>query len=133
MNSVELVGRLTKKPETRYGGQDNAVAVTRFTLAVNDGKETDFISCKALGKWGEWADKWLDKGSKVELKGKIKTGSYEKNDAKVYYTEVLANFLEFGESKAEADARRVQAPQAPAESEDFITVPDGCDEELPFN
>ena len=131
MNNAVLVGRLTKKPETRYGGQDNAVAITRFTLAVNDGKETDFINCKALGKLGEWADKWLDKGSRVELKGKIKTGSYEKNGGRVYYTEVLASGLEFGESKAEADARRTQT-QAPADNDGFVTLPDGYQEELPF-
>lgn len=127
MNNTTLTGRLTRKPDTRYGGQDNATAITRFTLAVDDNKTTDFINCKALGKLGEWAEKWLDKGSKVELVGKIKTGSYDKDGSKVYYTEVLATSLGFGESKAEADARRGAQPAA--DNDGFIQIPD---EELPF-
>ena len=58
MNLAALTGRLTKAPETRYGGQDSNVAISRFTLAVDDRGETDFISVKALGKLGEWAEKW---------------------------------------------------------------------------
>ena len=135
MNKTELVGRLTKEPDVRYGGQDNSTAIARFTLAVDDrGKETDFISCKALGKLGEWAEKYLHKGSKVELVGKIKTGSYDKDGSKVYYTEVLAQDLNFGESKAEAAGHsNGQQAQPQADSDGFMNIPDGIDDELPFN
>ena len=107
MNNVSLTGRLTREPELRYGGQDNSTAITRFTLAVDDGKDTDFINIKCFGRTAEWAQKWLSKGSKAEVTGKIKTGSYEsqRTGSKVYYTEVVANNVGFGESKAEAEAR----------------------------
>lgn len=72
MNTVGLTGRLTKAPATRYGGQDNSVAITRFTLAVDDAGGADFINIKCLGRTAEWAEKWLSKGSKVEVTGKIK-------------------------------------------------------------
>ena len=93
MNTVGLTGRLTKAPTTRYGGQDNSVAITRFTLAVDDAGGADFIKIKCLGRTAEWAEKWLSKGSKVEVTGKIKTGHYTKDGREVYYTEVLANSL----------------------------------------
>ena len=67
MNNVSLTGRLTREPELRYGGQDNSTAITRFTLAVDDGKDTDFINIKCFGRTAEWAQKWLSKGSKAEV------------------------------------------------------------------
>ena len=131
MNNVSLTGRLTREPELRYGGQDNNTAITRFTLAVDDGKDTDFINIKCFGRTAEWAQKWLSKGSKAEVTGKIKTGSYEsqRTGGKVYYTEVVANSVGFGERKAEAEARGQQLP----ESDGFMNIPEGADEELPFN
>lgn len=69
MNNVSLTGRLTREPELRYGGQDNSTAITRFTLAVDDGKDTDFINIKCFGRTAEWAQKWLSKGSKAEARG----------------------------------------------------------------
>lgn len=106
-------------------------AITRFTLAVDDGKDTDFINIKCFGRTAEWAQKWLSKGSRAEVTGKIKTGSYEsqRTGSKVYYTEVVANSVGFGESKAEAEARGQQLP----ESDGFMNIPEGADEELPFN
>ena len=133
MNVVALTGRLTKAPETRYGGQDNSVAVTRFTLAVDDKDGADFINIKCLGRTAEWAGKWLNKGSKVEVSGKIKTGHYKKDGREVYYTEVLANGLGFGESKAETEARRGNQSQPSSNDGGFMNIPDGIDEELPFN
>ena len=127
MNNVSLTGRLTREPELRYGGQDNSTAITRFTLAVDDGKDTDFINIKCFGRTAEWAQKWLSKGSKAEVTGKIKTGSYEsqRTGGKVYYTEVVANSVGFGESKAEAEARGQQLP----ESDGFMNIPEGADED----
>lgn len=135
MNIAALTGRLTKAPVTRYGGQDNSTAITRFTLAVDDKDGADFINIKCLGRVAEWAEKWLKQGSRVEVTGKIKSGSYEKNGQKVYYTEVLAASLNFGETKAEADARQSsQAAPEPYDGRDgFMNIPDGIDEELPFN
>lgn len=132
MNVVALTGRLTKAPITRYGGQDNSVAITRFTLAVDDKDGADFINIKCLGRTAEWAEKWLSKGSKVEVTGKIKTGHYTKDGREVYFTEVLASGLGFGESKAEAEARQNSQPQ-PCDNDGFMSIPDGIDEELPFS
>lgn len=134
MNIVALTGRLTKAPVTRYGGEDNSVAITRFTLAVDDVGGADFINIKCLGRTAEWAEKWLNKGSKVEVTGKIKTGHYTstKDGREVYYTEVQANNLGFGESKAEAEARQNNQQQAFG-NDGFMNIPDGIDEELPFS
>ena len=134
MNIAALVGRLTKEPDVRYTQEDKAVA--RFTLAVDDYKDTDFISCVAFDKQAEWLEKWASKGTKVELTGKIKTGSYTNRDgAKVYYTEVRANSVGFGESKADAENRGQAQEQQTAQQDNgsgFMDIPDGLDEELPF-
>lgn len=139
MNNVVLSGRLTKNAEVRYGGEDGSVAIARFALAVQDYKGTDFINIRALGKQAEWVEKWTGKGTKVELTGKIKTGSYTSKQTgnKVYYTEVLANSVGFGESKAEAEARsgsrQQEEPQENmTDADGFMNIPDGIDEELPF-
>lgn len=133
MNIAALVGRLTKEPVITYTQDSRAVA--RFTLAVDDYKDTDFISCVAFDKQAEWLEKWASKGTKVELTGKIKTGSYTNRDgAKVYYTEVRANSVGFGESKTEAE-NRGQTQEQPAQQDNgsgFMDIPDGLDEELPF-
>ena len=132
MNIAALSGRLTKAPTTRYGGQDNSVAITRFTLAVDDVGGADFINIKCLGRTAEWAETWLSKGSKVEVTGQIKTGHYTKDGREVYYTEILANSLGFGESKAEAEARQ-GSRKAEADEGGFMNIPDGVDDELPFS
>ncbi|RKM60999.1 single-stranded DNA-binding protein [Butyrivibrio sp. CB08] len=134
MNNACLVGRLTREPDVRYTQEGKAVA--RFTLAVDDYKETDFISCVAFDKQAEWLEKWASKGTKVELTGKIKTGSYTNKDGvKVYYTEVRANSVGFGESKTDAENRgqtQSQQPQTEDDGSGFMNIPDGIDEELPF-
>ena len=140
MNKVILIGRLCTAPEVRYSQGNERMAIARYRLAVDrkfkrDGEPSaDFISCVAFGTAAEFAEKYLAKGSKIELAGKIKTGSYtNKNGEKVYYTEVLATELNFGESKAEKEARENGAEPAPASSDGFMNIPDGIDEELPFN
>lgn len=138
MNNVTLSGRLTRTPEVRYGGEDGSLAIARFTLAVQDYKGTDFINIRALGKQAEWVEKWTDKGTKVELTGKIKTGHYtsKQTGKEVYYTEVLANSVAFGESKADAEARAGSRQQETAgameDADGFMNIPDGVDEQLPF-
>lgn len=138
MNVVALSGRLTKAPILRYGGEDSSVAIARFTLAVDDKDGADFVNIKCLGRNAEWADKWLSKGSRVEVQGKIKSGDYTKDGKKVYFTEVLASHVGFGETKAEAEARQNgnnnQGFQAAAVNEGgFMNIPEGIEEELPFH
>ena len=83
MNRVILMGRLTKNPEIKYAGKDNDMAVARYTLAVNrrykrDGEqEADFISCVTFGKSAEFAQKYLHKGMRIVIGGRISTGSYK--------------------------------------------------------
>ena len=148
MNKVILMGRLTRDPEVRYSQGEQATAIARYTLAVDrrfkrDGDQTaDFIGCVAFGKLGEFAEKYLRKGTKVVVTGRIQTGSYTNKDGvKVYTTEVIVEEQEFAESRAEAEAYRAsfqrQSAPSPAPSADagdgFMNIPDGIDEELPFN
>ena len=147
MNKVILMGRLTRDPEVRYSQGDNPLAIARFTLAVDrrfrrDGEQTaDFISCVAFGKQAEHAERYYRQGIKIVVSGRIQTGSYTNRDGvKVYTTEVVVEEQEFAESKAASDAHtgaiRISIPQpapaAPA-GDGFMNIPDGIDEELPFN
>lgn len=107
MNKVILMGRLTRDPEIRYSQGEQPTAVARYTLAVDrrfkkEGDESaDFIGCVAFGKQGEFAEKYLHKGTKIVVSGRIQTGSYTNKDgAKVYTTEVIAEEQEFAESKS---------------------------------
>ena len=153
MNKVILMGRLTRDPDVRYSQGENATAVARFTLAVDrrfsrrDGENTaDFIGCVAFARQAEFAEKYLRQGTKIVLTGRIQTGSYTNRDGqKVYTTDVVAEDLEFAESKAAAGQNAGFQPQqnsnpfqaAPAASaaagDGFMNIPDGIDEELPFN
>ncbi len=166
MNRVVLMGRLTKDPEVRYSQGDSSMAIARYTLAVdrrrgranqNDQQTADFISCVAFGKSGEFAERYLHKGTKICVSGRIQTGSYTRQDGtKVYTTEVVAEDQEFAESKSAqssgsdygsygaggygAGSNAAQtAPSssagasAPGAIDGFMNIPDGIDEELPFN
>ena len=109
MNKVILMGRLTRDPEIRYTQGDNSMCIARYTLAVdrrfnrnagNDGNNADFIPCVAFGKSGEFAERYLKKGTKMAITGRIQTGSYTNKDGvKVYTTEVVIEDQEFAESK----------------------------------
>ncbi|MDO4487582.1 MAG: single-stranded DNA-binding protein [Eubacteriales bacterium] len=115
MNKVILMGRLTRDPDVRYsnGGPEGSMCIARFTVAVDrrrtgtDGKrEADFIGCVAFGRQGEFVEKYLHTGTKIALTGRIQTGNYEKQDGtKVYTTDVVAEDIEFAESKASQDQR----------------------------
>lgn len=103
MNSVQLVGNLTKDPQVNYTAESQ-MAVARFTIAINRGKDkgADFPSIVVFGKQAENCDKYLHKGSKVAVEGRLQTGSYEKSDGtKVYTTDVVANRVEFLTPKGE--------------------------------
>lgn len=141
MNKVELIGRLTRDPDIRHTQGDNPITVARYTLAVDrrykkDGEqEADFIVCKAFGRAAEFAEKYLHQGIKIAVIGRIQTGSYTKDDTKVYTTEVIAEEQEFVESKNKNSAPKGQeSSEAPATDDDgFMTVPDDAIEsEIPF-
>ena len=140
MNKVILMGRLTRDPEVRYTQGDNAMAIARYSLAVDrrfkrDGEpDADFINCVAFGKSGEFAEKYLKKGTKVAVVGRIQTGSYTNKDGqKVYTTDVVVEEQEFAESKNSSSSDNNQS--APTnKNTDFMNIPDGIDDtELPFN
>ena len=147
MNKVILMGRLTRDPEVRYSQGENPLAIARYTLAVDrrfrrDGEATaDFIPCVAFGRQAEHAERYYRQGLRVTVFGRIQTGSYTNKDGvKVYTTEVVVEEQEFAESKAASDANAggfhqaapAPAPSAPA-GDGFMNIPDGIDEELPFN
>ena len=110
---------------------------------VADGEPTaDFIPCVIFGRSAEFAEKYFHQGMRVSISGRIQTGSYTNKDGvKVYTTEVIVEEQEFAESRAEAEANRAsfqrQSAPSPAPSADagdgFMNIPDGIDEELPFN
>lgn len=135
MNKVILMGRLTKDSETRYGGANNT-AVSRFTLAVDrrfkregDEQTADFISCVAFGKTAEFIEKYGKKGTKFVVEGRIQTGSYTNKDGqKVYTTDVAVESVEFAESKSNNSQSQPQT-----DNDGFMNIPEGLDEELPFN
>ena len=139
------MGRLTRDPEVRYSQGDQATAVARYTLAVdrrfkrdNEQQTADFIGCVAFGKLGEFAEKYLRKGTKVVVTGRIQTGSYTNKDGqKVYTTDVVVEECEFAESKnaggENSDFTPSHTPTPSSVGDGFMNIPDGIDEELPFS
>ena len=137
MNSVQLVGRLTKDPEIKY--TNAGLSIARFSVAVDrrfksEGQPTaDFPNCVAFGKTAEFIEKYFRKGSRIGLIGRIQTGSYQKEDGtKVYTTDVVAENVEFVESKQNSQ-ENTQEPPKESVGDGFMNIPDGIDEELPFN
>ena len=140
MNKVILMGRLTRDPEVRYSGGDNATAVARYSLAVDrrfkrdNEPSADFISCVGFGKTAEFAEKYFRKGMRICVVGRIQTGSYTNRDGqKVYTTYVVVEEQEFAESKGASENNGADRPQPTTDSNGFMNIPDGIDEELPFN
>lgn len=141
MNKTVLIGRLTRDVEVI-----NAVAtlVARYTLAVDrkykrEGEQTaDFIPCIVFGRNAEFAQKYLTKGKKIAIVGRIQTGSYTKQDGtKVYTTDVVVEEQEFVESKAsehsENSNNTARADDLYKGSDGFMNIPDNLeDDELPF-
>lgn len=147
MNKVILMGRLTRDPDIRYTQGEQATAVARYTLAVDrrfrrdgDAQTADFIGCVAFGRQAEFAERYLRKGIKIAITGRIQTGSYTNKDGqRVYTTDVVVEEQEFAESKAAAseNAGGFTSADRPSPSaavgDGFMNIPDGIDEELPFN
>lgn len=158
MNKVILMGRLTRDPDVRVSNGENQTSIARYTLAVdrrmarrdaNNGEQTaDFISCVAFGRAAEFAERYLKKGTKVVVSGRIQTGSYQNRDGQtVYTTDVIVEDQEFAESKNASTASSYSGgsqgdgtysrPTAPSTGKDtagFMNIPDSVDDEgLPFN
>ena len=142
MNKVILIGRLTRDPDIRYSQGEKATAVARFSIAVErrfkqDGQPTaDFINCLAFGKRAEFLEKYCRKGTKLVVEGSWQTGSYTNKDGnKVYTNECLIESCEFAESKSTAGNGNSNAEQPSnfAGNDGFMNIPDGIEEELPFN
>lgn len=141
MNSVQLTGRLARDPDVRY--TDGGLTITRFTIAVNrrfqteGGPTADFIRCVAFGKTAEFIEKYFTQGQKMDLNGRIQTGSYtDQEGIKRHTTDIVVENVEFGESKAargeRGDDRAPGTGRAREEDTGFMNIPDGVDEELPF-
>jgi single-strand DNA-binding protein len=137
MNKSILMGRLTRDPEVRV--TESGVTIGRYTLAVDrrrtseGGQAADFISCVAIGKCGEFAEKYLHKGIKIVVTGRIQTGSYEKDGQRIYTTDVIVEEQEFAESKQTQQGNGSSTGSAPTTSDGFMSIPDGIEESLPFN
>lgn len=146
MNSVQLVGRFTRDPDVRY--TDGGSTIARFTLACDrrfrreDGDQADFISCIAFGKTAEFIERYFSKGQRIGLTGRIQTGSYVNQEGdKVYTTDVIAENVEFVESKNPSGGNgpgEYQQTSKPSPSsaigDGFMNIPDGVEDEgLPFN
>ena len=149
MNKVVLMGRLTRDPEVRYSAGENALAIARYTLAVDrrfrrDGEATaDFINCVAFDRAGEFAEKYFRQGMRVLVSGRLQTGSYVNKDGqRVYTTEVILDDQEFADSKGAASDMSGYGQSAPSQrpaptsaiGDGFMNIPDGVEDEgLPFN
>ena len=150
MNKVILIGRLTRDPEVRYSQGENSTAIARFTLAVDrrfkragETSDADFIGCVAFGKQAEFVEKYFKQGMKMVAVGRIQTGSYTNKDGqKVYTTDVVAEEIEFAESKnnnpdsgfqQNGYHKEFKPEPSSAMGDGFMNIPDGIDEELPFN
>ena len=138
MNKVILIGRLCDNPEVRYSSGESHTCIARYRLAVNrrfkrEGEqEADFISCVAFGKNGEFVEKYLAKGMRIAVIGRIQTGSYEKDGTRHYTTDIVVEEHEFCESKGSGSGSSGAAAPSPDEP-GFMNTPDGIDEELPFS
>ena len=140
MNKVILMGRLTRDPQVRYTQGQDSMAIARFTLAVDrrgrkqEGQQdADFPSCVAFGKSAEFVEKYVHQGTKIVLTGRIQTGSYnDREGRKVYTTEVVVEEAEFAESKNK-NSNQQEPPTGPASGDGFMNIPEGADDQLPFN
>ena len=146
MNKVILIGRLTREPEVRYSQHDSSMAIARFSLAVDrrykkpgDEVTADFFNCTAFGKKAEFVEKYLKKGTKVVVTGRIQNDNYTNKDGqKVYSVQIMVEEIEFSESKASSQSNSGNEGSTPPQmgepdADGFMNIPDGIDNSLPFN
>jgi single-strand DNA-binding protein len=136
MNKFIGMGRLIRNPEVRYSQAENSMAIARYTIAIDRRKTAsqqdntaDFIPCVAFGKNAEFAEKYLVKGTKIVVTGRIQTGSYtNKEGQKVYTTEIMVEEQEFAESKSKSGETN-----SAGQNDSFMSIPDDIGEDMPFN
>ena len=153
MNKVILMGRLTRDPEVRYSQGASQTAIARFSVAVDrrfkrDGEPTaDFFNCTSFGRQAEFVERYLHKGTKVVLSGRVQNDNYTNKDGQmVYSVQIMVEDIEFAESKNAAGGNeggynngggfgggQNGAPAPSGAGDGFMNIPDGIDEELPFN
>jgi single-strand DNA-binding protein len=149
MNKAIIMGRLVRDADIRWSQGEEQLCIARFTLAVdrrykksNDDKTADFISCIAFGRIAEFMEKFGHKGVKFVTEGRIQTGSYTNRDGqKVYTTDIVVEQIEFAESKnsslqnsmVQQEQDQDQKQSLKEDQNGFMMIPDGIDEELPFN
>ena len=144
MNKVILLGNLTRDPEIRYSQGEKQIAVARFSIAVNrrfanDGEtNADFLNCTAFGKTAEFVEKYFRQGSRMSLVGRIENNNYtNKNGEKVYSVQIIVEEVEFAERKSAQSNNQTQNQNQPAQTncadDDFMNIPDGIEDGLPFN
>lgn len=162
MNLVVMMGRLTRDPEVRYGIGPNGTQVANYRLAVDrrfkrEGQpDADFFDCTVFGRQVEFVEKYLHQGTKIVIQGRLQNDNYQDKEGRtVYRNKIIVDSQEFAESKAAsqqnagayraprdpaseygepaAQAPRPAAPApSPADDEDFMNIPSGLEEELPF-
>ena len=154
MNKVILMGRLTRDPEVRYSQGANQTAIARFSVAVDrrfkrEGEPTaDFFNCTSFGRQAEFVERYLHKGTKVVLSGRVQNDNYTNKEGQmVYSVQIMVEDIEFAESKNAAGGGNEggynngggfgggqnSAPAPSGAGDGFMNIPDGIDEELPFN
>lgn len=145
MNKIILMGRLTRDPETRYSQGENQTAIARFSLAVDrrfkrqGDAEADFFNCTAFGRQAEFVEKYLKQGTKILLTGRVQNDNYtNRNGEKVYSVQIIAEEIEFAESRnaqgnAGASFQNPMPNPVQAADDGFLNIPNGIEEELPFN
>ena len=144
MNKAIMMGRLTKDVEVRYSQNANSTAVASFSIAVDrrfkrDGEpDADFFNCTAFGKQAEFCEQYVKKGTKIVVVGRLQNDTYtNKEGQKVTSTRIMVDEIEFAESKNasgnSSENRQTSRPEPSADKDGFMSIPDGIDEELPFN
>ena len=144
VNRVILMGRIVRDPEIRYSQGEKQIAIARFSLAVNrrfanDGEtNADFFNCTAFGKTAEFVEKYFRQGSRMSLVGRIENNNYtNKNGEKVYSVQIMVEEVEFAERKSAQSNNQTQNQNKPAQTngadDDFMSIPDGIEDGLPFN
>lgn len=144
MNKVILMGNLTRDPEIRYSQGENSLAIARFSIAVNrrfsrqGDTDTDFFNCTAFGKQAEFVEKYFKQGSRMLLTGRVQNDNYtNKNGEKVYSVQIMVEEVEFAERKSAQSNNQTQNQNQPAQAngadDDFMNIPDGIEDGLPFN
>ena len=134
------MGRLTRDPEVRYTGNENALVVAQYTLAVNrrykrDGEAAaDFIRCIAFGKAAQFAEKYFYQGIRICVSVHLRSGSYTNREGqKIDTTDVIIEEQDFAESRKSSELTSVSNSDTETDADGFMNIPDGLDEELPFH